>query len=386
MVDAERLASLFMSLVRIDSVSGEERVIADVLKRRLIQLDAEVFFDDAGARLSGDCGNLIARIPGASDAPPLLLNAHMDTVEPGRGITPVFNNGVFRSDGTTILGADDKSALAIILEVLTVLKEDGIQHAPLEVVFTVSEETGLRGAKVLDCSLLTAPYGYALDATDTAGIVTRAPSANRLEFVVHGKEAHAGVAPERGVSAISVASKAVSRMPPGRVDPETTCNIGIIEGGTATNIVPNRVLVKGEARSHDETKLARVTEQMVAAFEEAVAEQRQNAAPGQDLADVSVTVESDFSRIHIDPDHPVVKIAKKAAANLGRTLKEKTSGGGADANVFFANGIVTGILGTGMEDMHTCHESVPLARMTEAAELLLEIIQTHSAQGEETKG
>jgi tripeptide aminopeptidase len=247
----------------------------------------------------------------------------------------------------------------------------------LELVFTICEEVGLQGAKHLDFSLITAEYGFALDATDTEGIVTRAPSANRLEFKVHGKEAHAGAAPEKGINAISLASKAIAELEVGRIDHETTCNLGLIEGGTATNIVPNLVTVKGEVRSHDEEKLKRVTDQIVSAFK-TVIDDYSGASDGDGLPRLEIQVDSDFRRTRIPDDHPTVSLARKAAENLGRKMVTKTSGGGADANIFFEKGIVTGVLGTGMKDMHSMQESVRLDDMVKTTELLLEIIRLHT--------
>jgi tripeptide aminopeptidase len=380
MIDRKRLEETFKFLVQIDSISKEEDVIANEIKKILKSLGAETFVDNAGDKIGGNSGNLIAKFKGNTLAPPLLLNAHMDTVEPGRGITTVFENGTFTSDGTTILGADDKSAIAILLETLYILKENNLQYGPLELVFTVCEEIGLQGAKHLDLSSVTATYGFALDATDTQGIVTRAPSANNFEFIIHGKDAHAGAAPEKGINAISLASQAIAKLKLGRIDEETTCNIGIIEGGIATNIVPNLVKVKGEARSHDEEKLDKITNQIVFSFNEAI-ENYKKESSDDELPRVDIIINKDFPRTHIPDDHPVIRLATQAAENLGRTMKTKTSGGGADANIFFEKGIFTGVLGTGMRDMHTVRESVKLDDMVHTTELLLEIIRLHSQTG-----
>ncbi len=380
MINRKRLAETFKFLVQIDSVSKEEGVIANEIKKILESLGAETFVDNAGDKIGGNSGNLIAKFKGNTQAPPLLLNAHMDTVEPGRGVTAVLENGTFTSDGTTILGADDKSAIAILLETLTILKENDLPYGPLELVFTVCEEIGLQGAKHLDLSAVTAKYGFALDATDTEGIVTRAPSANHLEFTVHGKDAHAGAAPEKGINAISLASKAIAKLELGRIDRETTCNIGIIEGGIATNIVPNLVKVKGEVRSHDDEKLDNITNKIVFSFTEAIENYKKMNA-NDELPRVEIDIKKDFPRTHIPDDHPVIKLATRAAENLGREMKTKTTGGGADANIFFEKGIFTGVLGTGMRDMHTVRESVKLDDMVRTAELLLEIIRLHSQAG-----
>jgi len=342
-------------------------------------MGAETIVDDAGKNIGGSTGNLIARIKGNVKAPPLLLNAHMDTVEPGKGITAILKDGIFTSEGDTILGADDKSAIAILLETLQVLNENDLPYGPIELVLTVCEEIGLLGAKHLNLDLITAKYGYALDATDTEGIVTRAPSANRFEFKVHGKDAHAGAAPEKGINAILLASKAIAQLELGRIDHETTCNIGVIEGGKAINMVPNLATVKGEVRSHDPDKLNKITDKIVSSFNEVVKNYRTKSTENN-LPHLESKIEKDFSRTHVPDDHPVVKLAGKAAENLGREMVVKTSGGGADANIFFENGIVVGVLGTGMRDMHTVRESVALGDMVQSTELLLEIIRLHSLE------
>lgn len=377
MINRERLAETFKSLVEIDSISREEGVFAAKIEKLLTAMGAKTFVDSAGDKVGGNTGNLIAKLQGNTTAPPLLLNAHMDTVEPGRGVKPILKNGTFTSDGNTILGADDKSAIAILLETLTVLREHHLPFGPLEIVLTVCEEIGLLGAKHLDLSLVTATYGFALDATDTEGIVTRSPSANHLEFIIHGKDAHAGAAPERGINAISLASKAIAGLKLGRIDQETTCNIGIIQGGLATNIVPNLVTVKGEVRSHNEEKLHKVTSDIVSSFK-AVVEGFEETRTEEGLPRIEVAIKKDFSRTFIPDDHRVVTLASKAAENLGRKMATKTSGGGADANIFFEKGIFTGVLGTGMRDMHSVRESVKLDDMVRTAELLLEIIRLHS--------
>jgi len=377
MVNKARLAETFKFLVEIDSISKEEGRISREIKNILESMGGETWVDDAGVKIGGDTGNLIAKFKGSRPAPPLLLNAHMDTVEPGKGVTAVLADGVFTSDGMTILGADDKSAIAILLEAIKTIQENDLPYGPLELVFTVCEEIGLLGAKHLDLDLITAKFGYALDATDTEGIVTRAPSANRLEFKVHGKDAHAGAAPEKGINAISLASQAIAGLELGRIDYETTCNIGIIEGGTATNIVPNLVTVEGEVRSHDEEKLNRITNTMISSFQ-GVVDNYRGMTSDHGLPGLETKIQKEFSRTNIPEDHPVVKLAFRAADNLGRKMVTKTSGGGSDANIFFEKGIITGVLGTGMRDMHTVRESIRLDDMVCATELLLEIIRLHT--------
>ncbi|MFZ2631824.1 MAG: M20/M25/M40 family metallo-hydrolase [Desulfosalsimonadaceae bacterium] len=377
MINKERLAETFMRFVSIDSESGEEGGVSDRIRQMLSSMAVEMHIDRAGEKVGGDTGNLIVKIQGNKNVPPLMLNAHMDTVTPGKGVRPRFENGVFTSDGTTVLGADDKSAVAVIVEAMQVLHENNLPHGPLELVFTICEEIGLMGAKHMDFNLISAKYGYALDTADTEVIVTRAPSAHRMEFLMHGRGAHAGADPEKGINAILLASKAIAGLALGRIDHETTCNIGVIEAKGASNIVPNLVRVQGEARSHDDAKLETVSKNMAAAFTGAVADYKKIYGDGP-LPFVDVHIENDFRRTHIPEEHPVVVLAKRAAANLGRRLTSKTTGGGADANVFFQKGIITGVIGTGMRDIHTVRESIRLDDMVKTAELLLEIIHLHS--------
>ena len=375
MINCDRMAKTFESLVRIDSISREEAQISAHLIEKLKAFGAEVAIDKAGEKVGGTAGNIIAKFTGTVDVEPMLLCAHMDTVEPGIGVQPNFKDGVFTSSGHTILGADDKSAIAIIFEILEVIKENNLPHGPLEIVFTICEEIGLLGAKNMDYDLISAKFGYALDGTDTEGVVTRAPAANNLEFTIHGKDAHAGAAPEKGINAIMLAAKALSGLEIGRINQETTCNIGVMEGGKAINIVPNKVVVKGEVRSHDKAKLDQVTENIVSAFKNVVA----SFAPKSDgLPGLDVNVISEFPQTHVPEDHPMVVLAQKAAENLGRSIRTKTSGGGADANIFFERGVMTGVLGTGMRDMHTVRESVALVDMEKTGQLVLEIIRLHS--------
>lgn len=376
MIDKERLAETFKKLVMIDSISRQEAGISEAVCQMLAPLKPEILVDGAAHKTGSDTGNLIMRIAGSRGIPPLMINAHMDTVQPGKAVMPEFSDGVFTSRGDTILGADDKSAIAIIIEALLVIHENKLAGGPVELVFTICEEIGLLGAKNLDFDLITAPFGYALDTSDTDVIITRAPAANQFEIQLHGKDAHAGADPEQGINAIHLASRAIAKLSLGRIDEETTCNIGVIEAPGATNIVPKHVLVKGEVRSHDEAKLQQVTEHIVSAFEDVVSDYRdKHRLP--DLPRLEVSIHKEFSATHIPDDHPVVLLASKAAAGLGRPMSSKRSGGGSDANIFFENGIVTGVIGTGMTDIHSTRESIKLDDMVKSAELLVEIIQKH---------
>jgi len=379
MVNHERLGDLFRTLVRIDSVSKKEGAVAKTLQGIFESLGAEVLIDGTGPKVGSDTGNLIARFKGTrADVVPLLLNAHMDTVQPGEGVKVLFSDGTFTSDGSTILAADDKSALAVIIETIRILQKNRLPYGPLEVVVTICEEVGFLGAKNFDYSMIKAQYGYSLDAADTDGIVTRAPAANRIQFKVHGRDAHAGAAPEKGINAIHLASRAISEIRVGRIDEETTANIGLIEGGKATNIVPCLVTVAGEVRSHSPEKLEEETLRIVQSFERQVSNYKDRFPSDDRLPRLELEVRQDFSVLKVPEDHAVITLAKEAASNLGREMKTKTSGGGSDANIFFGQGIVTGVLGTGMKDIHTVRESIRLDDMVNSVELLLEIIQLHA--------
>src|ERR671916_2331625 len=235
-------------------------------------MGAEVEIDDAGEKVGGNSGNVIARFPGTiPGAETIMMSAHMDTVVPGEGVKPIVEGDIIRSDGTTVLGGDDKSGCAVIIETIRCLQEQNIPHAPIEAVFSICEEVGLLGAKHVDVSRLNSKYGLVFDSDDPGFLFTKGPSANHMEWKIYGLESHAGVAPEQGISAIKIAAEAISGMKLGRIDDETTANVGVIEGGKATNIITNYVLLRGEARSHSDDKLEAQTRHMTECFERAAA-------------------------------------------------------------------------------------------------------------------
>ncbi len=367
MIDPARLKRLFLELVRIDSLSRREGRIAKRLARELEALGAAVHFDDAGTKVKGETGNLVAHVPGTVDAPPLLLCAHMDTVEPGEGVNPVEDGDVIRSDGTTVLGGDDKSGVAIVCECVRACRERGLRHPPIDVVFTICEEVGLLGATHLDIGLVRARRGLVFDSDAPGVVFTRAPGANHVDVVVHGRAAHAGMAPERGVSAIRVAAEAIAAMRLGRLDPETTANLGVIEGGRAVNIVPDRVHARGEARSHDLARLAAQTEHMRRCFEEAAARH-----PG---ARVEVKVSTVYEPMVVADDTAIMKLVTAAAARVGRPITSAAMGGGCDANVLNRRGLEVVNLGTGMREIHTTSEWLAVSDMVAAAEITLAALQ-----------
>ncbi|WP_300673604.1 M20/M25/M40 family metallo-hydrolase [Desulfoluna sp.] len=379
MINTKRLTERFIRLAETDSPSRHEKAVADMLASELKALGAEVSFDNAHEACGSQTGNLIARIPGTVDKTPLMLSAHMDTVTPGEGVKVVFENGVFRSAGETVLGGDDKSSLAIILEVMQTLIEKDLPRPPVEIVFTVCEEIGLLGAKSFDLETLQATMGYILDSQDTEAVVTNAPFAVHYKITVTGLSAHAGMEPEKGVNAISVASDAITRISCGRIDSETTCNIGKIEGGAATNIVPDCVVLTGEARSHTKAKLDTILDGIRDAFQEAVV--RAGGGDDESLPRYEIEVNEDFPGTSVPHDHAMVLLAQEAGKELGRTIVTQRVGGGSDANVFFGKGLMAGVLGSGMTDVHTTSESITLADMTASAELLHAILTRYARQG-----
>ena len=379
MINQDRLAQTFQDLVQLDSVSRDEGRFAADLQKRLNTLGVITQIDRSASQTGSNTGNLIGHLPGKSNQAPILFSAHMDTVEPGRGIRPVYADGFFSSAGDTVLGADDKSAIAILLEALTVLTASGTPHASIDLVFSTCEEIGLLGAKNLDFSQIAAKMGYVLDARDPDRLVNRAPAANRLHLKVFGEEAHAGASPEKGINAVFIASRAIAAIQWGRLDKETTCNIGTIQGGVATNIVPSRVDIDAEVRSHDEVKLKNATDQIISTFQEIVGGISPNPINGA-CPRFAYDLQADFKQTHIPDDHLIVKLADRAAHNLGRHMRTQSAGGGSDANVFFQKGIVTGVLGTGMQDPHTKGERIALADMVKACELVLEIIRLYSRE------
>lgn len=353
MIESDRLLGTFLELLRIDSPSREEAAIGRHLAERFaaMGLDAEI----------DEIGNVIARMDGQGEA--LLLMAHMDNVMPCRGVVPVVEDGVVRSDGTTVLGGDDKAGVAIILEVLQAILVNDLPHRPLEITITVQEEIGLFGAKALDMGALQSRLGISLDTGGGPGsIVVSAPSQNSLSAVVHGKAAHAGACPEDGISAIVIAAEAIAQMQLGRIDEETTANIGLIHGGTATNVIPDRVEMKGEARSRSEEKLSNQTSAMVDALHEAALRHG---------GTVDIDVERAYTAYAFTEKDEIVHLIMNRVRSLDLEPILTATGGGSDANVFNAAGIQVVNIGIGMRQVHTAEEHIALSDMISAAEVVL---------------
>jgi len=383
LIDHERLKNFLIELIKIDSLSRREYDVAMRLKREIEDLGGSVFIDDAGEKVGGNVGNLIAKFPGNSaQAQPLLLSAHMDTVVPGEGIVPILDGDILRTNGKTVLGGDDKSGVAIICEVLRVVKDHHLPCGPVDVVFTICEEAGLIGAKCLDIDKLRARTGLVLDSDSVGFLFTKAPAANRMEFRIYGLEAHAGVCPERGINAIKVAAEGIAQMALGRIDDETTANLGVVEGGMAVNIVPNLVILKGEARSHSSEKLKAQTEHMQRCLEEAAARYTLELDGKRHQARVEAKIERDYDRMDVPENAPIVQLVHAAARNLNLEVKTRATGGGCDANILNQKGMVVANLGTGMRDIHTVNEWLDLKDLYLSAQMVLEIVKLNAESGD----
>lgn len=356
-VDRDRLLATFLELVAIDSPTGHEEAIGRELISR---------FEALGCSVSQDqVGNVVAVLPGTrSDT--ILVSTHMDTAGTDIGIQPIIEDGVIRTDGSTILGADDKSGIAGCLELLSILKEhpDAL-HPTIELVVTVGEESGLVGSRQLDVSQLNATHGFVFDTAGAISAITYwAPTSVYITAKVHGKKVHAGVEPEKGINAIKVAAEAIAAMPLGRIDEETVANIGTISGGEARNIVPGEVQLEGMARSHDQAKLDDQLDAMRTAFSEAAA---------QYGATVDFEAEEIYRTYRIEESDLPYREAARAIRSLGLEVVPRKSGGGTDGNFFNAQGIQCVAMATGMVDEHATTEHIAVEDMVTACKILVTI-------------
>lgn len=370
MVNRDRLVKEFLELTSIDSLSKKERKMADALKTRLEAMGYDVFEDDAGRKIGGDAGNIICTVKGTKKVPAIMFAAHMDTVEPGIGKKALIDGDIIRTDGSTVLGGDDVSGIVCILEALRVIREKGVEHGDIQVVFTVAEEGGLYGAKNLDYSKIYAKYGFVMDSNGPIGTVAvKAPSQDKMIITVEGRAAHAGLSPEKGIDAIRIASSAIAGMKLGRIDHETTANVGVINGGRETNIVCDRVEIMAEARSRDDRKLEAQTRHMKERFEQAAAE-----FGGR----IEFQAERLYPSFNITEDAPIMDILRKAAETAGIGLITEETGGGSDTNIFNGMGIESVDVSTGMDKVHSTGECISINDLVKAAEFTVSIIRSVS--------
>jgi tripeptide aminopeptidase len=363
---ASDVVELFTDLAAIPSPPGEERAVADCVAAYLRDLGLPVEEDDAGAQIGSSSGNLYCRLEPTAEGMPLFFCAHLDTVPPEGPIDPVFEDGVIRNAAGTILGADNKAAVAAMLEGVRRLREEGRPHAGLELVFTLKEEVGLLGAGAFDHTRLAAEVGYVFDQAAPIGeVVLGAPYARVLEVRFHGRAAHSGMYPEEGRSAIAAAGRAIADLRLGRIDEETTANVGLISGGTARNIVPEWCTFHAEARSHDERKLTDLVQEMLDSI---------TFAAGVEECEVETELRTGYRGYRFRPDDGPVRLARTALERSGYRTEFALSGGGADANVFNERGLHCVNLANGMQNIHTPDEQIAVDDLHGMVEVMLALV------------
>jgi tripeptide aminopeptidase len=361
LINRKRLLGYFTDLLRINSPSFDERKIGDYLAGRLEKAGCSVRFQDYKKSF-----NIIAFLRGDRKYQPLMLTAHMDTIEPTTGISFAVDSDRVRSTGNTVLGADDKSALAQILEVVTVLKGKSVPHGDMEIVFSSAEEKGLIGAVNLDFKKLKSRHALVLDSSGAVGsIVVGAPTHLRYKMTITGKSAHAGLEPEKGISSIRVAAGIISAVPDGRIDAETSANIGMIEGGTATNVVPRTTVIHGEIRSHKHSTLEKTKK---AIFDNA----RRMARKCNAQLDIEDGTE--YSAFSIPRNAPFLKYIRGVYRDLGIEPCFVKTGGGSDANIFNRHGIMALNISNGMQKIHSPEEYIMLDDLYKGCEIALRAV------------
>lgn len=366
MINNERLLNKFLEYVQIDSESRNEKAMCERVVADLKALGLEVHTDEAGKAFDSNGFNVYARLEGTLPGEPLIYSSHMDTVIPGNGVKPQIKDGVIYSDGTTILGGDDKSGIAGIMEALTVIKEKNLPCHTTEVAFSICEEVGMLGVKNMDYSWFKAKKAVVLDhGGEIGGIVNKGPGQLKIFATIHGKAAHAGLAPETGINAIQVAAKGIAKMNLLRIDEETTCNLGTIKAEGPTNIVAPKVEIMGEIRSRDLDKLNAQAKHMQDCLQEACDE------AGATLECKLVT---NYVSFNLPADDPLIKRVSKAYEAMGLPVVVEAGGGGSDANVYAKHGITPIILSTGMTKVHTCDESLKISDLEKTAEYALKLM------------
>lgn len=361
------VARLMARLCEIPSPSRQETAVAQAVRAELADLGAEVQEDDAAARLGSGCGNILARFPPAgAGGVPIMFGAHLDTVPVSGPVKVDLVDGHLTNVHPTILGADNKAAVAVLLDAMRRVREEGRPHAGIELLFTPCEEIGLRGAAAFDPSALAARVGFVYDHTGPVGdIVVDAPSLHRIEATFVGRAAHAGIHPEDGRSAIAAAAAAIGRMPLGRVDERTTANVGTIAGGSAANVVPERCTVVAEARGRDEAALAAQLTAMLDAVTWAASEHE---------VDVETRVQREFAGYRLGADRLEVRLARAGLTAAGHEPRSVASGGGSDVNALIVNGFPAVNLCNGMIDVHTADERIAPESLDRMVEVTLAII------------
>ena len=371
MINKKRLLGTFFEVLKIKSPSKNEKEIVDYVRWKLENLGLKVQIDNCGKNFGSNSGNIIAvcKSKNPSESMPIFLGAHLDTVKLNGDVIPVVKDGIITNKNKDcILGGDDKVAVAAILEALNIIREEDISTGSIYVIFTISEEIGLLGAKHLDLNLVKADYGFVFDGDGDIGtIINKAPYQNSIDAQFIGKAAHAGVEPEKGINSIKAASIAISNINVGRIDSETTCNVGKINGGVAKNIVPENTNVEAEVRSIRLEKLNKITDFIINNFKKAADKYG---------AKIKYKVDREYDGFEISENEIPVKIAKLAIKKLDISPKIKSTGGGSDINIFNSKGKISVNLSSGMERVHTSNEYVKVEQIEKLANLIIEICRT----------
>jgi len=368
------VAELFVEMARVPSPSGEERAVADQVLRYLRALALPVDEDDAGAEIGSTIGNLLCRIEPTTEGTPVFFCAHLDTVPPKGPLEPVVDDGFVRNGGGTILGADNKAAVAAMLEATRRIVAENRPHGGVELLFTPKEEVGLRGASAFDHERLRARVGYVYDHAGPIGeVILGAPYQCKIDATFHGRAAHSGMYPEEGRSAIAAAARAIADLRLGRLDEETTANVGEIRGGAARNIVPQHCSFLAEARCHDEGKLGALVQEMLETITFA-------AQLGE--CDVETRVEQSSRGYRFKRDDEPVRLAAAALERSGYQPSYGLSGGGADANVFNERGLQCVNLANGMTDIHTPDERIAVTDLEAMVEVTLGLVAVAAETGD----
>jgi tripeptide aminopeptidase len=363
--------AFFLELAAIPSPPGEERAVADAVLRYLRELGLQPDEDDCGPSIGSTMGNLYARLEPTADGTPLFFCAHLDTVPPAGPLEPVVADGFVRNSGGTILGADNKSAVVAMLEGVRRVLAENRPHAGIELLFTPKEEVGLVGAYAFDHDRLHAQLGYVYDQAASIGeIILGAPWSEAMEVRFHGRAAHSGMFPEEGRSAIQAAAKAIADLRLGRVDEETTANVGVISGGTGGNIVPEWCTFLAEARSQDERKLSEIVQEMLDAFS--------FAATATDC-EVETSTRKSYRGYRFKQDDEAVQLAARALERCGFPPSYALSGGGADANVFNERGRSCVNLANGMTDIHTPDERIAVEDLDAMVDVTVALVDSACA-------
>ncbi len=378
MINQQRLLDTFLALVQIDSESYQEGNFHAEMVSRLKKLGCSVFVDKAGKKIGSTApGNIVASLKGSVPGKPFILSAHMDTVCPGKAIKPCVKKDRVTSDGTTILGADDKAGVAIILEILQVLKEQKMPHPGVEVVLTLCEEMGMHGAKNLDYSKIKGKDGLILDNESIEDLLVRGPGKYNFNVKIEGVSAHAGVCPEKGISALDVLTKAMSLMKHGRVDAETVCNFGVISGGRIINAVLSELSLQGEVRSLNAKKLEKQLKHMKDCFAKAAKAFTKKVDGKIIKPKITIDAPKSYAAQNLPKSCPGVKLALAAARKHGVDLKAIACGGGCDANVMFEKGLLLPNIGVGVEKCHSTEEYLILKDFYKAADIVLDTLLSY---------